>query len=189
MRAWGGWGAVAARSTATVVLGAVIAVIAVAPGRAWAQVDLTGGWDTLEYQDFAMRGPGPDPVDYTGLPINDAARSVALSFSPEQISLPEEQCLMYAPDYHLFGPFGFRMTADNNPVTGQLAAWNLSGGGDVDGIKIWMDGRPPPPAAAGRPMTGFTTGAWRAMCWFRTRRGCGVGICAVMACRSAIRPR
>jgi hypothetical protein len=136
------------------------AIIAVASGSAFAQVDLTGGWDTLEYQDFAMRGPGPDPVDYTGLPINDAARSVALSFTPEQISLPEEQCLMYAPDYHLFGPFGFRMTADSDPVTGQLTAWNVSGGGDVGGINIWMDGRPPPPAGAGRSLTGFTTGAW-----------------------------
>src|SRR6185503_16815070 len=50
-------------------------------GPAFAQFDLAGQWQALNQQDAMNRGPGPDLGDYTGLPINDEARSVALSYT------------------------------------------------------------------------------------------------------------
>jgi hypothetical protein len=59
------------------------AVVACALGSspAFAQVDLNGGWQSLQHEDWVERGPGSDPVDYTGLALTDAGRARALSFS------------------------------------------------------------------------------------------------------------
>src|SRR5690349_9293403 len=43
-------------------------------GAAQAQHDLTGHWSQRFHEDLPERGAGPEIGDYTGLPINDAAR-------------------------------------------------------------------------------------------------------------------
>jgi hypothetical protein len=129
-----------------------------------AQTSLAGTWGHLgvDFQDWALRGPGPDPADFTGLPINAEARRVALNYSAEQLSLPERQCLLYAPPYTLMDPGGFSMWPDYDPNTGKVIAWNTSGqAGDVSGLKIWMDGRAHPSRYADHPVSGFTTGVWQ----------------------------
>ena len=45
-----------------------------AVGAAHAQRDLTGHWSQLFHEDLPERGAGPEIGDYTGLPVNDAAR-------------------------------------------------------------------------------------------------------------------
>jgi hypothetical protein len=41
---------------------------------AFAQVDLTGIWSPVFHEDQPERIPGPELVDFLGLPINGAAR-------------------------------------------------------------------------------------------------------------------
>jgi len=124
-----------------------------------AQIDLAGNWAVREYQDWQERGAGPEVVDYMGLPINAEARAKALSYTASTLSMPERQCMYYTPLYRLLGPIGFVMWADFD-MTGKVIAWNVGAGGDVGGLKIWMDGRPHPSQYAPHAFNGFTTGVW-----------------------------
>jgi hypothetical protein len=134
------------------------AVLVSAP--ALAQIDLAGNWVSRQHEDWAERGPGPEVVDYLGLPINDEARASALSSSASALSLPERQCLYYPPQYVVIGPQGIRIWADSDPNTGKIQAWNISAAIDRAIIKVWMDGRPHPPEDALHPFAGVTTGVW-----------------------------
>ena len=54
-----------------------------------AHVDLSGGWGQRFHEDLPERGAGPDIGDYTGLPINDAARLRADSWDAAKWKMPE----------------------------------------------------------------------------------------------------
>ena len=125
-----------------------------------AQIDLSGNWVSRQHEDWQERGPGPEVVDYLGLPLNDEARARALSYSASALSLPERQCLYYPPQYVVIGPQGIRLWADTDPNTGKVQAWNISAAIDRAIIKIWMDGRPHPSEDALHFFSGFTTGVW-----------------------------
>src|SRR5262245_25648762 len=64
---------------------------------AFAQFDLNGTWGSRSNQDDMERIPGPDPVDYLGLPLNDEGRAKALSYNYSMLSLPEYQCGYLTP--------------------------------------------------------------------------------------------
>jgi hypothetical protein len=142
----------------SIVLLSAIAIVSI---PVFAEVDLAGSWAPRLHQDWQNRSPGPDVVDYLGLPINDEARTKALSYSASQLSLPERQCLYYPPQYLLTGPQGFKIWAEPDPVTSKTIAWKISGAIDRDVLTIWMDGRPHPSANAPHPFGGFTTGVWK----------------------------
>ena len=125
-----------------------------------AQVDLSGNWVSRQHEDWQDRGPGPEVVDYLGLPINDEARTRALSYSASALSLPEHQCLYYPPQYVVIGPQGVRIWSDVDSNTGAIRAWNISAAIDRAIITIWMDGRAHPPEEAAHRFGGFTTGVW-----------------------------
>src|SRR6185295_15212827 len=60
---------------------------------AFAQFDFAGQWVPLFHEDYPDRLPGPELGDYTGLPINDAARLRADSWDADRISVVSEyQC-------------------------------------------------------------------------------------------------
>ena len=127
---------------------------------AFAQVDLAGNWAARHHQDWQDRGPGPDVVDYLGLPLNAEGRSKALSYSASALSLPERQCLYYSPPYLVIGPFPIKMWEEGDPVTGNTLVWKIGGIVDRAVLTIWMDGRPHPPEYAPHSFSGFTTGVW-----------------------------
>lgn len=127
---------------------------------AYAQVDLGGNWISQMHEDWEERGPGPEVVDYLGLPLNAEGRARALRYSTSMLSMPERQCLYYPPHYLVLGPQGLRLWADFDPTNGQIVAWNISAAIDRDPIKIWMDGRAHPSANALHRFAGFTTGVW-----------------------------
>lgn len=137
---------------------AVGALLAGLPANA--QIDLSGDWASKLHQDWAERGPGPEIVDYMGTPLNAEGRARALSYSASQLSMPERQCSLYPPTYLSFGPFGFKMWAETDPESGRLVAWKTSGGLDIAGTTIWMDGRPHPSPSAPHSFAGFATGTW-----------------------------
>ena len=128
---------------------------------AFAQVDLNGGWTSRQYEDWIERAPGPDPVDYLGLPLNDAGRAEALMYTSSELEMYERQCRYYSPQYVVFGPQGLRIWSETDPVRGNVVAWKISAAIDRDIITIWMDGRPRPSENALYPFSGFTTGEWQ----------------------------
>ena len=127
---------------------------------AFAQFDLTGKWASRSSQDAQERGPGPDPVDYLGLPLNDEGRARALSYNYSMLSLPDGQCGYHTPFYIVLGPFGLHIWNEFDPVSAKLVAWKIGAWVDRDVTTIWMDGRPHPSPNAPRTYGGFTTGRW-----------------------------
>lgn len=146
--------------TTKIKIGCLALLAASITTPALAQVDLSGNWVARQHEDWQERGPGPEAVDYLGLPINEEARARALTYSASALSMPERQCLYYAPHYVLIGPFGLKMWSESDPVTGQVIAWKIGGVIDRAIVTIWMDGRPHPPEGARHSFAGFTTGRW-----------------------------
>ena len=141
-------------------LGALVVAALLVSVPASAQFDLTGKWASRSSQDAMERGPGPDPVDYLGLPLNDEGRARALSYNYSMLSLPDGQCGYHTPFYIVLGPFGLHIWNEFDPVTGRLVAWKIGAWVDRDVTTIWMDGRPHPSPNAPRTYSGFTTGRW-----------------------------
>ena len=117
----------------TVVLAALLVAVA-AP--AFAQFELGGRWVRRSNQDDMESGPGPDPVDYLGLPLNDEGRARGLSFQYSAVSLPEHQCGYLTPFYLVLGPFGLVVDRILDPVSGVQIAWRI--GGWVDRALMWF---------------------------------------------------
>lgn len=124
------------------------------------EVDLSGFWEPVLMEDFQATYVGPDPVDFTGLPLSAAGRARALSYNESILDMSEHRCIYYGTDYLVTGPFGFRMTPEADPVSGDTIAWRIGPWIDRPEVKIWMDGRARPGAAAMHSVAGFTTGAW-----------------------------
>jgi hypothetical protein len=141
----------------TIVL-VVLTLAVTAP--AFAQFDLGGRWVRRSNQDDMESGPGPDPVDYLGLPLNDEGRARGVSFQYSAVSLPEHQCGYLTPFYIVLGPFGLVVDRILEPVSGGQIAWRIGGWVDRDITTIWMDGRPHPGPNAPHTTSGFTTGSW-----------------------------
>ena len=125
-----------------------------------AQVDLNGGWQQLQHEDWVEKGPGSDPVDYTGLALTDAGRAKSLSYTYALYAMLERQCRLYTPQYVIWGPQGLRIWSESDPVRGNVVAWKISSAVDRDIVTIWMDGRQRPSENAFYPFSGFTLGHW-----------------------------
>jgi hypothetical protein len=126
----------------------------------FAQVDLAGAWNNPGHMDWLDHGRGPDLVDYSGIPINEAARVKALSYTAAVQTEQERQCEYYTPSYVVFGPFGLNIWNEVDPATSKIVAWKMGAWIDKDITTIWMDGRPHPSKSAFHPYSGFTTGVW-----------------------------
>ena len=139
-------------------LAALLAVlITLSAVPAAAQVDLSGYWSREGDSD---NGYSREPVDLLGIPVSGDGRAKALSYDIAALSATERQCQMYTPFYALTGPFGLKISSEQDPITQKLVAWKIDGWIDRDVTTIWMDGRPRPSAYAPHSHGGFTTGWW-----------------------------
>ena len=136
----------------------VTAALTAAP--LFAQVDLSGVWAPTTHEDQPERGPGPDLVDFGGLPINDAARQWALAWDPDRLGLQEHQCQVHTAAYIHRGPHRLRVWEERNPQTQELVAIRLYSSTYEQNRTVWMDGRPHPPEYAVHTWMGFSTGRW-----------------------------
>ena len=141
-------------------LGALVVLAVLISVPASAQFNLGGHWGRRSNQDEMESGPGPEPVDYLGLPLNDEGRARGLSFQYSALSLPEHQCGYLSPFYLVTGPFGLVIDRVLDPITARVIAWKIGGWVDRDVTTIWMDGRPHPSPSAPHAFGGFTTGEW-----------------------------
>ena len=129
--------------------------------RASAQIQLSGVWNPMRsHEDDQDRGPGPDLGDYTGLPINDAARLFAESWDASRLTLQEHQCRVHVAPYIFHGPLRLRIWEEKDPETQQVIAIKNYISTYEQTRTIWMDGRPHPSAYAPHTFMGFSTGVW-----------------------------
>src|SRR3954468_5193231 len=142
-----------------------------ASSPAHAQIDLTGEWaiSLNEDQQFRQAGPNADIPgrhgvelgDYTGLPINAAARLMADCWDASLQSLPEHQTDPVTALYSVEAIGNLRIMKVLDDDTQQLIAYKVFRSPGLTTTRmIWMDGRPHPPAYAAHTWQGFSTGHW-----------------------------
>jgi hypothetical protein len=145
-----------------VLVGAAPSLILLAAGLItplFGQIDISGEWMAQVFEDYPHRLPGAELGDYTGLPINAAARQKASSWDASILSLPEHQAKPHPAQYFMRGPGpDILITKVYNPVTQTLTAYTIEGVYGRDDRVIWMDGRPHPSEYAEHTWDGFSTG-------------------------------
>src|SRR5579884_1697280 len=126
---------------------------------AFGQVNLSGVWSNQLHEDWPDRLFGPELGDYGGVPLNDAARMRATSWSASLITLPEYQCRVHPSDYA--SSFAdIRIWEEIDRDTQNLVAIHIHHFAWATERTIWMDGRPHPPDYALHTAMGFSTGKW-----------------------------
>src|SRR5438105_12020292 len=78
---------------------ALLAIALLAALPAPAQVNINGVWGNILDEDWPDRLFGPELGDYTGVPLNAAARLRAMAWDASLITLPEYQCRVHPSDY------------------------------------------------------------------------------------------
>ena len=129
--------------------------IAPSPG-----LDLSGNWAPLLHEDFPERIPGPELVNFAGLPINEGAREFALSWDASRLTVPEHQCQVHVASYIYRGPLQLRIWEERDPQSQRVVAIRQYIQNYEQNRTIWMDGRPHPPPGAAHTWMGFSTGKW-----------------------------
>jgi hypothetical protein len=123
-------------------------------------VDLSGNWAPVFHEDQPERIPGPELVNYLGLPITEGARQWALSWDASRLTVPEHQCQVHVAPYIYRGPLNLRIWEEKEPQSQRLVAIKQYISTYEQTRTIWMDGRPHPPEAAAHTWMGFSTGKW-----------------------------
>lgn len=137
-----------------------ILALAALSGAASAQRDLSGMWGQRFHEDLPERGAGPEIGDYTGLPVNDAARLRADTWDASKWTVPERQCEPHPADYAPRGPANLRISSEVDPVSQDVIAWHVTVMWSLQYRTIYMDGRPHPSPNAQHTWQGFSTGEW-----------------------------
>ncbi len=123
-------------------------------------LDLSGNWQPVVHEDQPERGPGPELVDYAGLPISEGARQFGLSWDAARLTVPEHQCRVHIVSYIYRGPLNVRIWEEKDPQSQRLIAIKQYISTYEQWRTIWMDGRPHPPEDAPHTFMGFSTGKW-----------------------------
>jgi cyclase len=128
---------------------------------AFAQIDLSGEWSNITHEDINHR-QSVEIGDYTGLPINEAARFKAESWDEAVLATHERQCIPHPVTYAMRGqPGNIRIGKMDDPDTGEIIAYTIHGTYGRPRT-IWMDGRAHPSEFAPHTWSGFSTGVWQA---------------------------
>jgi cyclase len=123
-------------------------------------LDLSGNWGPVFHEDFLERIPGPELVNYAGLPISEGSRLWALSWDSSRLTVPEHQCQVHVAPYIYRGPLQMRFWDEKDPQSQKIVAIKSYISTYEQTRTIWMDGRPHPPPYAAHTWMGFSTGKW-----------------------------
>ncbi len=123
-------------------------------------LDLSGNWNPVLHEDFLERIPGPELVNYSGLPISVGSRLWALSWDSSRLTMPEHQCQVHVAPYIYRGPLQLRIWVEKDPQSQHIIAIKQYISTYEQNRTIWMDGRPHPPPYAAHTWMGFSTGKW-----------------------------
>ena len=124
-------------------------------------LDLSGNWSPVLDEDVPERIPGPELVNYAGLPISDGARLWAESWDSSRLTLPEHQCQVHVAPYIYRGPLNLRVWDEKDPQSQRVIAIKQYISTYEQTRTIWMDGRPHPSKNAAHTWMGFSTGQWQ----------------------------
>jgi hypothetical protein len=132
-----------------------------AGGGGAVRMDISGNWAVTINEDQPHRVPGPELGDYTGLPINAAARQKAEAWDATILSQPERQAQAHPAQYWMRGPGpALRILPILDPVTQVQVAYTIAGGfGRADRI-VYIDGRNHPSDYSEHTWDGYSTGQW-----------------------------
>jgi hypothetical protein len=142
------------RSAAVWVLGQVALA-----GAALGEVDLSGEWSNRVHEDQPERGPGPEIGDFTGLPINAAARQRGLGWDASLLTVPEHQCGAHPANYGAMHS-NVRITKEVDKESQNVIAWHILHESWNRFRTVYMDGRPHPSPDERHTWQGFSTGRW-----------------------------
>ena len=126
--------------------------------------DLSGEWRRLtNHEDAHERGPGPDPGEYWGLPLNDAERMRADAYNGEVLSTNLYlQCRPHPTGYQQLGPDQMRIEKEIDTISRQLIAYRVLFQRTPGDRMIWLDGRDRPSEYAAHSWEGFSLGKFSA---------------------------
>jgi hypothetical protein len=129
-------------------------------GQLQANCDVSGEWASRSREDTEDRVLlGTNPGDYTGFPLNDAARQFADHWSASILSLLTQQALPHPAMYIMRGPGpNVRIAKITDAVSRNFIGYTIDGVYGRNDRTIWMDGRPHPPDYAEYTWDGFSTG-------------------------------
>jgi hypothetical protein len=136
------------------------AATAALPGAALAAVDLGGYYAPVFHEDQPERVPGPDAGEYMGLPINEALRERAETWSGSLLTIPERQCVPHPSTYGMRGVGNLHLWEVRDNATQELVKYEQHIVWEAQHREIWMDGRPFPPEWALHTWQGFSKGHW-----------------------------
>src|ERR1051325_6486144 len=88
----------------------------------FAQMNIDGEWAGRYHEDQGDRVPGDVQGDFTGVPLNDAARRYAEAFDVTRVNLLEHQCQPYSLPHIYRGPLQFRIWTEKDPGSQQIIA-------------------------------------------------------------------
>lgn len=152
---------VAAELVVLIVLG-TRPMLAQANKGAGSPTDLSGTWIKIGHEDAHERGSGPDPGEYWGLPVNDAARMRSDTYNEEWVSTSYIlQCRPHPTGYQPLGPDPMRIEQMVDPINRRLVAYRVSYDETPGDRMIWLDGRPHPSPLAVHSWEGFSTGRFK----------------------------
>jgi hypothetical protein len=123
---------------------------------AFAQMDLSGDWSLRRGHE---EGGNEIIGDYTGLPLNEAGRLRADSWTPSLLSVSEHQCAPHGAD-RIDNFTNLRIWKQVDLNTQQLIAYHLNVEWHNAHRVIYMDGRAHPSEDAPHTWMGFSTGRW-----------------------------
>ena len=141
------------RIAVALALGACVCVTAIGA------IDVSGLVDIVFHEDGIEMSEGPEIGDYTGIPMNDAARKRAMAWNPSINNVPERQCIKLPLEYAMRWSH-FRMWKDVDSRTQALTAYRLRKEWGAPERTIYMDGRPRPPTYAPHLFHGYSIGEW-----------------------------
>jgi hypothetical protein len=143
---------------ALLISASLCAIVAALPLRA--QLAIAGEWTGRYHEDQGDRVPGDVQGDFTGVPLNDAARKYAEAFDVTRVAVLEHQCQPYNVAHIYRGPNQFRIWEEKDPATQEIIAYRIYNGTYQQYRTIWMDGRAHPPEYVPHTHMGFSTGEW-----------------------------
>jgi hypothetical protein len=138
-----------------------LAVLFALATPASAQFDMAGEWAPLVQEDWIHRWPGATLGDYTGIPLNAAARQKAETWDASILSQQERQAQPHPVQYSFRGPGPvLRIEKILDPGTGRLVGYRTTGAYGGADRTFWLDGRAHPSENAQHTWSGFSTGRW-----------------------------
>jgi hypothetical protein len=123
---------------------------------------LSGSWVAPLTEAALERNAGPIIGDWTGMPLNAAAKARAQAYAPGSLAEPENVCHFYTQWHFADTVYPLGIVPVTGGPTNEVLAWKIMPKEDIPPMMIWMDGNGPPPPSkiADHSRGAYTVGHW-----------------------------